>query len=128
MAFKVFDAYGAASRPTATLRVSGYVFLSKGILMRAGSEESTHAELSFDDETQRVGIRLVHDVVDGTDATSIRQINTEKSGVSVNILPLLRFYGYGKPTKKHVLDVEFDEGMVIINLGKVLTKAGEVSE
>ena len=116
MAFKVFDGYGAASRPTATLRVSGYVFLSKGILKRADCESCTHAELRFDEESQKVGIRLINDLVEDTDAPSVRQINTEKSGISVNLLPLLRFYGYGKPTKKHVLQVEFNEGMVIVDL------------
>ena len=128
MAFKVFDAYGAASRPTATLRVSGYVFLSKGILKRANGEGAKHAELMFDEETGQVGIRLVSDFWDDVKSPSIRPVSVENSGISVNLLPLLRFYGLGKPTEKHVLDVEFDEGMVIIDLSKVLTKVSEEPE
>jgi hypothetical protein len=109
--FRVFDAYGAASRPTATLRVSGYLFLSKGIQKRAGKERCTHAQLSFDEDAQKLGIRLFEDAAEDE---SIREVSQEKSGISVNILPLLRFYGFDKPPRKQVLSVEFDKNNDIL--------------
>ena len=128
MGFKVFDAYGAASRPTATLRVSGYMFLSKSIQKQAGSEHPTHVQLSFDEDSDKVGIRFLTDFVDDTDSPSIREVSTEKSGISANLLPLLRFYRFSKPTKKHVFPVEFEDGMVVVDLSELRPKSIELEE
>jgi len=122
MAFKVFTAYGAASRPEATLRTSGYLFLSKGILQRAGDEGATHCQLQFDEECGRLGLRLASDgkelLEDG-----FRQLTVEKSGASINILPLLRYYGFPPLKEKRVLPVKFEDGLIAIELANEFQKS-----
>lgn len=117
VAFKIFDAYGAASRPEATLRASGYVFLSKGILKRAGTEDATHAQLMYDDEEDRLGIKLYRKI-DAEFEDAVREMSIEKSGASVNILPLIRYYDLADPKKlgKRILPVQFENGLVVIDL------------
>lgn len=117
MAFEVFDAYGAATRPEATLRASGYLFLSRGILKRGGSENATHAQLLYDETADRLGIKLGGDV-DALLSSGFKEMSREKSGASVNLLPLLRYYGLPEPklVGKQVLPVEFDGGMIVIEL------------
>lgn len=117
MAFKIFDAYGAASRPEATLRASGYIFLSKGILKRAGAEDATHAQLMYDEEQDRLGIRL-YGMLDAPNDQSTREMSVERSGASINILPLIRFYNLPDPKKmgKRILPVQFEDGLVVIEM------------
>jgi hypothetical protein len=115
MAFKVFTAYGAASRPEATLRASGYLFLSKGILRRAGDRPFTHYQLQYDEETGRLGIALggaARAVVDN----AYRPLSKEPSGASLNLMPLLRYYGFPPVTEKRVLPVTFEENLIVIEL------------
>jgi hypothetical protein len=118
--FKVFSAYGAASRPVATLRSSGYVFLSRGIAARAGHESATHYELMFSDENSQLGIRLYTEPDVNPDAPSVRQTISEKSGISLTIVPLLRFYGFPDLGKgKRLLPVTFEQDMIVIDLSQL---------
>ena len=112
MGFQVFEAYGAASRPEATLRASGYLFLSKGILKRGGMEGATHAQLMFDEETDKLGVSLYMDPTGEND--TIRELSREKSGASINIVAVLRYYRFPDMKKigKRVLSVDFDEDFV----------------
>ena len=123
LAFKIFDAYGAASRPETTLRASGYLFISKGIMKRARSENATHAQLMFDEVEGKLGIRLYEEFDNPADGTT-REASVEKSGVAVNLLPLLRYYGIPEPkvTGKQVLPVTFDDQVIVIDL-KMLREA-----
>lgn len=120
MPFKVFDAYGAASRPEATLRASGYLFVSKGIMKRARSERATFAQLMYDESEQKLGIRL-YDEFDVPGDGSAPKVSVEASGVAVNILPLLRYYGLPEPkvTGKRVLPVSFEDQVIVIDLKQV---------
>jgi hypothetical protein len=118
MAFRVFTAYGAASRPEATLRSSGYLFLSKGILQRAGDEKATYCQLRFDEEDGRLGIKLARDDFD----EGVRQMSIEPSGASVNLLPLLRYYGFPALKGKRVLPVKFEDNMIVLDLAGELQK------
>jgi hypothetical protein len=119
MAFKVFDAYGAASRPEATLRASGYLFLSRGIMRRAQRGKATHFQLQFDEETGRVAIKLLN-VDDADFEDGVRPVTEETSGVSLNMLPLLRYYNLPIPSEKRMLPVAFEESLVIIDLMRCL--------
>jgi hypothetical protein len=121
MAFRVFTAYGAASRPEATLRTSGYLFLSKGILQRGGDEGATHCQLQFDEQSGLLGIKLASNgeelLEDG-----FRPLTVERSGASINILPLLRYYGFPRIKEKRVLPVKFEDGLIVIELGNEFQK------
>jgi hypothetical protein len=118
VAFKLFEAYGAASRPEATLRASGYLFLSRGILKRAGNEHAKYCQLMFDENNGFLGVKLVTQGVDvKTDST--REMTTERSGAAVNIMPVLRYYGFPKLKGKKVLEVTFEEGLIVISLNEL---------
>jgi hypothetical protein len=115
MAFRVFDAYGAASRPEATLRASGYLFLSKGIMKRAGKEGATHCQLRYDESDGRLGIWLTEASSESGEG-GVRPMLDEKSGASINLLPLLRYYGFPELKEKQVLPVTFEDDLVVIKL------------
>ena len=117
MPFKDFDAYGAASRPEATLRASGYLFLSKGIMKRARCEGATLSKLMFDEENDVLGISLYSDF-DTSPSESIREATVEKSGISVNLTPLLRYYNFPemKDIGKQVFPVTFDAKIIVMSL------------
>lgn len=121
MTFRVFTSYGAASRPEATLRGSGYLFLSKGILQRAGNSAAAHCQLQFDEQSGRLGIKLLADghelFEDGA-----RRLTVEKSGASINILPLLRYYGFPRLEGKRVLPVKFEGDLIVIELSDEFMK------
>lgn len=124
MAFKVFEAYGAASRPEATLRASGYLFLSKGILKRAGDEQAKAAQLLFDEDEDKLGIRLVDlFTVNESQSQTVREMSHEKSGAAVNITPLMRYYRFptAKQLGKRILPVDFDRDMIVIDMKELRT-------
>lgn len=114
MGFKVFEEYGAAARDGATLRVSGYLFLSKGLLRRVDAENAQGARLLYDEEGACLGVEFYDDY--DKNRTEIRALSREKSGSAINILPLLRFYGYGKPIEKQTLKVEKQGAMLVMDL------------
>jgi len=122
MAFEIFKEYGASSRSEATLRTSGYLFLSNAILKRqnidtSGDEIKEGAILLFDEENNKLGIKIsgIYD----QKANEQRKISKEKSGVAINILPLLRYYGIKKDKKKYTLNVEIQDDMFVIDLSEV---------
>lgn len=115
MAFKVFDAYGAAARPEATLRASGQLFLSRGILKRSGREHATHYQLQFDEDTDRLAIKLCQNT-DGFSASGVREALLEKSGIAINVVPLLRYYNFRMPKAKVMLPVTFESDLVVADI------------
>lgn len=93
-------------------------------MKRAGSENATHCELLFDEENLRLGVKLFNNRVDEFEEGSLRELMREKSGTTVSLMPLLRFYGLPKPSKKYGLPVSFHEdGMMIMSLKEM--KAAE---
>lgn len=124
MAFKLFKEYGAASRTTATLRVSGSVFLASGILKRCKITEPLAAKLYFDEEHCHLGIELLN-AYDKADSTQ-KEMSVEKSGRSVNILALLRYYGLvsgRKLSARLSLPAKFDDGMLVLDLSQLKSVA-----
>jgi len=120
MAFEIFTAYGAAARGEATLRASGYLFLSRALMGRIRAEESQHVVLLYDPETNRLGIRPAN----GSDSAEIqRAVSLEPSGTAVNIVPVLRCYDIRQPKKKVRLEAKVEENMLVIDLTPV--RAGE---
>jgi len=86
-------------------------------MKRARSENATHAQLMFDEAEDRLGIRLYDEFDSPADGTT-REASVEKSGIAVNLLPLLRYYGIPEPkvTGKLILPVTFDEQVIVIDL------------
>jgi hypothetical protein len=115
MTFKVFDAYGAAARPEATLRASGQLFLSRGILKRSGREDATFYQLQFDEDTDRLAVKACRKY-DESSETGVREALQEKSGIAINVIPLLRYYNFPMPKTKIVLPVTFESGLVVVDL------------
>lgn len=125
MGFKIFTEYGASSRNEATLRVSGYLFISNAILKRlnvdtSGEEIQQGAILLFDEDSNLLGIKLSEEY--DQKQQDQRKLSKEQSGAAINILPLLRFYGFDKPTEKHLLKVDVRENMYVIDLSEIKLK------
>lgn len=113
MAFEVFTAYGAAARGEATLRASGYLFLSRALMGRIHAEESEHLVLLYDAETNRLGVRPAN----GSDSAEIqRAASREPSGTAVNIVPVLRCYDMKQPKRKVRLDAKVEKEILVIDL------------
>jgi len=86
-------------------------------MKRARSENATFAQLMFDEVEGKLGIRLYDEFDNPADGTA-REASVEKSGVAVNLVPLLRYYGIPEPkvTGKQVLPVTFDDQVIVIDL------------
>lgn len=115
MAFETFSAYGAGARDTATLRASGYLFVPRAMMQAIGGVAAKHVVLLFDRENNKLAIRLPDN--DDPDYAR-REVAHEKSGIVVNVIPLLRAYKLERPTKKLKLPatVENDSQMVVVDM------------
>jgi hypothetical protein len=114
MPFQVFTSYGAASRIEATLRASGYLFIPQALFDQiSDSGDTTKLVLLVDAEHMKLGVRLATD----TDpASALRDATKENSGVSVNIVPIMRTMKLVKPKKKLRLDVTVDGNMLVLSM------------
>jgi hypothetical protein len=114
MPFQVFTSYGAASRSEATLRASGYLFIPQALFDQiSDSGDTTKLVLLVDAEHMKLGVRLATD----TDpASALRDATKENSGVSVNIVPIMRTMKLVKPKKKLRLDVTVDGNMLVLSM------------
>jgi len=86
-------------------------------MKRAGSENATHAQLMFDEDDDVLGIRL-YEAKDAPGDGSAREASPEKSGIAVNVIPLLRYFNFPEPKHvgKQVLNVTFDHNVIVIDL------------
>jgi hypothetical protein len=118
MGFEVFSAYGAASRDQATLRASGYLFVPSGMIQAIAAEGVTHVVLMYDKAATKLAIRAPRD--DETPEVW-REVVHEKSGIVVNIVPLLKTYKLQQPKKKVKLPAQVDseQPWVVIDMRAV---------
>lgn len=60
----------------------------------------------------------------------MREISKEKSGIAVNLLPLLRFYGFPEPKDvgKETFAVTFEDSLAVIDLREYKQKATAAEE
>jgi hypothetical protein len=117
MGFELFDNYGAASRGEATLRASGYLFIPSALLQRHRIKSAEYVEVYYDDKERLVGLKFYEN--EQKERHAQRKASQEKSGVAVNLLPLLRQWGVDKPTKKS-LEVQQEDGLLTVDIGGVL--------
>jgi hypothetical protein len=113
MGFELFTEYGAASRDEATIRARGSIFLSDAIVNRANVSDPQAAKLYYDKTTDRLGIELLAKY-DASDKAQ-RKISKERSGISVNANPILRYFGFPLGEKKSA-PIEVEEKMIVIKL------------
>lgn len=114
MGFRPFTEHRSSLRNFLTLRVSGAVFISGHILNKIHGHEPAAVCLFVDEENLLVGLKFM-DVYDGA-IKECRKVLKEKSGVSVSIQPILRFFDIPKLTKKVDLAVKEEEKMLILDL------------
>lgn len=112
MTFRLFTEYGAASRTQVTIRTNELLFISKTTLKQFDAEESNFAVIYIDELSLNVGIQFHKNEPN----TNFRKISQEKSGVSINISPILKYLGIGSVRKKFMSDVENREGMLIFSI------------
>jgi len=113
MSFRKFTEYGAASRTNVTIRTNDLLFISKNILKQFNSENSEYAVIYIDDKNCLVGIKFFEDKPPNGD---YRKLSKEKSGVSVNIAPVLRYLGIKKLHEKFTTGTQEKEGLLVFSL------------
>lgn len=120
MAFKLFHKYPLASWE-ASLRTSGYLYINKflveGLVDLSQDKIENGAKLYFDEENKKLGIEFTTSY-DHSDKSQ-RKVTKEARGCVISILPLLRFYGIGKPKERHSLIVIRQNGMLVVDLTDV---------
>ena len=118
MGFEVFTAYGVAARGEATLRASGYLFLSKALLQRIGVEGADEQlVLLYDKAAAKLGIRRPQE---GDPTEALRSLSNEPSGAAVNVVPLLKFYGIARPKQKLRLETTYEGGFLVVDMNPAL--------
>lgn len=116
MAFELFDSYGAGARNEATLRASGYLFLSKSMIQAIHADKEKFLVLMYDREENKLGVRVP---TPNDPESARREVSIEKSGIAINIVPVLKSYGLEKPKKKARLPVAIAQQMIIVEMGKL---------
>jgi len=53
------------------------------------------------------------------DEEGSKKLSIEKSGVAINILPVLRFLGIDKPESKENLKGKWQDGLLVVDLTKL---------
>lgn len=120
MALREIDVSGSASKNTITLRANGTLFLNKGVLRKINCEYAEAALFYIDDEKPLIAIKLI-DEVDGK-KNNCKKLLKDKNGVSVNMLPVLRYYDIEKQKKKIDFDLEKKEDLILLDVSKLLAK------
>lgn len=112
MSFRKFTEYGAASRTSVTIRTNDLLFISKAILNQLDVDEANYVMIFIDEEEYLLGLIFTKEKPND----NYRKISNEKSGVSVNIAPILRFFGITKLKEKFTSDVTKKEGMLVFSI------------
>jgi transposase len=79
----------------------------------------------FDEDTDRLAIKLCHRN-DESSQSGVKEALLEKSGIAINVVPLLRYYNFRVPKAKMVMPVTFESDLVVVEL-KGLREAAEPS-
>lgn len=111
--FKPFTTWGASSRSSITLRTSGALFVSKNILNKLLPNPQA-VILYFDEHYARIGIQFIEKFRD--EIEGCRKISKEKSGISFNVLPLLKHYGIENVKKRKQFRVKLEADLLVIDL------------
>jgi hypothetical protein len=118
MKFRKFTEYGAASRTKVTIRTNDLLFVSKTTLKRF-KENAKFAFIHVDDSNYLIAIEFL---IDKPSDGNFRKLSEEKAGVSINIGPVLRFFGIKKIVKKYVVDYENKDGMLVFSIKELINK------
>ncbi len=118
MTFRKFTEYGAASRLTVTIRTNDLLFISKSTLKQF-NEAGNIVNIHIDDINSLIGIEFLTD--EPTDG-NFRKVTKENAGVSINVAPVLRFFGVKKLEKKFVTGYESKEGMLVFSIKELIER------
>ena len=111
-----FTEYGAASRIQVTIRTNDLLFISKSIL-RQFNENAKYAYIHIDEINYLIAIEFLSEKPQDTEN---RKISEENAGVSINLSPVLRFFGIKKLKKKYMTDYENKEGMLVFSVKNLI--------
>lgn len=120
--FRKFTEYGAASRDEATLRYSGNLFFSRSILMAYNIENPQFAALYIDEEQIRLGIRFYTTAESMPTDENYIKVSVERSGYTINIQPVLRYFRIKDRIKKSKHSVSKEDGLLVISLNGIRLK------
>ncbi len=112
MGLRKFTEYGAALRTDITIRTNDLLFISKSIIKQFDAEQAEYVVLYIDEDSYLAGIEFFKEKPD----TDWRKISKEKAGVTINIAPLLRFFGIKKLDKKFIMNIKQEEKKLVFSL------------
>lgn len=117
MALRKFTNFGAAARSEVTLRVNQSIFISNSMLHKCKAINVKAVYLYVDDERPIIGIKFIDQVAEND--KECRKVSREKSGVSLNIAPILKFYNINKQSKKKTMSSRIEGELLIVDLFQV---------
>ena len=117
MTLRKFIEFGAASRNNISLRANQNLFISKSIINKYKIANPEACFIFIDDKKPLVGLQFVEKM--DKENKELRKVLKEKSGLSVNISPILRFYGIEKKKEKIEMSIIEDEELLLIDLAEL---------
>jgi hypothetical protein len=118
MSFRKFTEYGAASRKKITIRTNDLLFISK-MALNQFKENAHFAYFHIDEINYLIGVEFLSEKPsDG----AFRKISEERAGVSINIGPVLRFFGVKRVANKYLTEYENKEGMLVFSIKGLLDR------
>lgn len=116
MNFKKFTEYGAASRTKVTIRTNDLLFISLSALKQF-NENAKFAYIHIDEPNALIGIEFLSEQPQDQE---FRKISEEKSGVAINIAPVLRFFGVKHLSKKYTSKYEKKDNLLVFPIKPLL--------
>lgn len=116
MPFEIFESYGAREKNYLTLRTTNFLFIRKGILKDLNLEDSKFAEFYIDRANLNIALKLVKELP----IVRHRKIVKERSGLSVNIGPILKHFGIMSVNKKIDSHVKHIDGMLVFSIKELV--------
>lgn len=114
MALRKFIEFGAASRNNVSLRANKSLFISKSIINKYKIVNPEACFIFIDDKKPIVGLQFVEKM--NKENKELRKVLKERSGFSINIAPILRFYGIEKKKGKIEMSIIEDDELLLIDL------------
>lgn len=115
---KIFTHYGASAREQVTIRTNDILFVSDTLLKRFNADKCCFVTIFIDEENAEIGLEF-HD----NKPTNVhRKVCGEKSGISINIAPILRYFNIKKLDRKYIANIRKDGKLLVFSIRELKTR------
>lgn len=113
MAFERFTLRGRGFKPQVSIWSRGQISFNQGAVRRYKIDKYKYAVLFFDQDTNRIGIKLTNDDTED----GVQKIGIRKSGVMLAAKSFLEYYDVDfSETRKYTLQKSDEEAFLLIDL------------